>query len=45
MRNDPPAAAYAHGMRMDLISPSFGCYRADPFYELDFAAACKLDRR
>jgi ABC-type transport system substrate-binding protein len=45
MRNDPPVAAYAHGMRIDLVSPSFGCYRSDAFYELDFAAACKLDRR
>jgi hypothetical protein len=45
MRSDPPVAAYAHGMRVDLLSPSYGCYRSHVIYELDFAAACKLDHR
>lgn len=41
MRNDPPVAAYAHTTRVDLLSPSYGCYRGHAVYELDFAAACK----
>jgi hypothetical protein len=41
MRNDPPVAAYAHAMRVDLVSASFGCCRSHAIYELGLAAACK----
>jgi len=41
MRNDPPWAPFVHGTRLDLVSPSFGCYLFQPVYQLDFAAACK----
>ena len=44
MRDDPPVAAYAHAMRVDLVSSSYGCYRSHILYELDFAAACVRGR-
>ena len=44
VRDDPPVAAYAHAMRVDLVSSSFGCYRSHILYELDFAAACVRGR-
>lgn len=41
MRDDPPAAAYANGTALILVSRSFGCYRWVPVYDIDLAAACK----
>jgi ABC-type oligopeptide transport system substrate-binding subunit len=41
MREDPPWAPAVHGMSVDFVSPSFGCYLKHPMYGVDLAAACK----
>jgi len=42
MRRDPPGVPFASGARLDLVSPSLGCYLFHPVVAgIDIAAACK----